>query len=780
MQDNSYINRLLYENGNEKLSHDDKISDMLLPDNNDLLLKKTVTSNYKKEWKGTLKNPNKIFKKIIKEKSPKTKVFKISDPAKCTQKELDALGPAFSRLTDIQRGPFKCPYHNPPTNDVCEVQKTEQFSVNDPHRKETIKISRTYECLDDDLNESFSRPDDLPIANSTVHSRTEVEDRKPVPPSLESQPNKYSFDLPPRKAKKLANTTHAMCNDDPCDNNIKLKQYRQALHEKILKHAKKTTFDQSNVNMNQRSNEPESENHVETKMIPFDTHSNSTDDSISKTRTFQTQFFGVGTPDLTNHQANQNDCCSREMKTFGFALSRDSEIVYSRKRDSARSYNLNNNNSNNLKSYMNGVKDKKKLMLARKIRKMFKHNKNHVGKFRYNLNNFGRLLNVKNEDEKKMNMSNNNNNSETIYRKANRYKNIQARKKDKVANEQTFEGNYAQKTIDDYRLGPFLGRGGFGFVFLCQCKESQSVYAVKCIRWGQIEDERERAALRNEQAIHSSLKNNFILPLVTTFASKYAYHLVLDYCATDLWALHKKNADLFQKFSDSLLKYYAAGMYLGLEYMHQLDIIHRDFKTPNILITTRGHIKITDFGLSARKVNEFCTTLAGTPCTMAPEVFLARPYHWAVDWWAYGCVLFELWQNKTPFHTKVCWDAYAGWEKHYYSFNHKRKIGDRSCYLIEPGEDFNIHTVRFNPSPNVNPELYEMIVGLLQVKPIRRLGSSTKEKCRAIRRQKYFRGFNWEEMLLNQTMPPLLPKGLKSNQIMYRPAHHAMEEIFRN
>lgn len=89
-----------------------------------------------------------------------------------------------------------------------------------------------------------------------------------------------------------------------------------------------------------------------------------------------------------------------------------------------------------------------------------------------------------------------------------------------------------------------------------------------------------------------------------------------------------------------------------------MGIIHRDIKSENILIDSRENVRITDFGLSYLEPtgqplcqeNKYAIDFLGTPPYMAPEVLRNKevPFHRmrrygiAVDWWALGCILFEL------------------------------------------------------------------------------------------------------------------------------------------
>ena len=77
------------------------------------------------------------------------------------------------------------------------------------------------------------------------------------------------------------------------------------------------------------------------------------------------------------------------------------------------------------------------------------------------------------------------------------------------------------------------------------------------------------------------------------------------------------------------------------EYMHGMNIIYRDLKPENLLVSADGYLKLTDFGFAKVVVNR-TYTLCGTPEYIAPEILLNKGHGKPVDYWALGILIYEM------------------------------------------------------------------------------------------------------------------------------------------
>lgn len=153
-------------------------------------------------------------------------------------------------------------------------------------------------------------------------------------------------------------------------------------------------------------------------------------------------------------------------------------------------------------------------------------------------------------------------------------------------------------TIKDFDIIKPISRGAFGKVFLAKkkcLKNDDTVYAIKVMKKSELIQKNMVAQAIAERNAMAITRSPFCVNLFYCLQSRDNIFLVMEYLiGGDLKSL----LGVYGFFDESMAKFYVAEIALALSYLHKHDIIHRDLKPDNILLTSKGHIKLTDFGLS--------------------------------------------------------------------------------------------------------------------------------------------------------------------------------------
>jgi len=280
-----------------------------------------------------------------------------------------------------------------------------------------------------------------------------------------------------------------------------------------------------------------------------------------------------------------------------------------------------------------------------------------------------------------------------------------------------------------------IGKGGFAKVMQVRKKDNGKIYAMKVLKKKELIARKQVAHTNTERKILQDIDNPFIVALRFAFQTATKLYMVLDYFNGGELFFHLKNNG---HFPEVRARFYAAEIVLALECMHVNRIIYRDLKPENILLDEKGHIRLTDFGLSKELDvgSETTLTFCGTPEYLAPEVILGQPYGQACDWWSLGTVLYEMITGMGPFY------------------------------------DENLHTMydkilraklTFPTDPNIiiSANAKKFIGLLLERNPKARLGSASKNGVEDIKKHPFFEGLDWTKLYAKQLVAPFVPTVLE-------------------
>ncbi|RMZ84594.1 hypothetical protein DV737_g1151, partial [Chaetothyriales sp. CBS 132003] len=151
-------------------------------------------------------------------------------------------------------------------------------------------------------------------------------------------------------------------------------------------------------------------------------------------------------------------------------------------------------------------------------------------------------------------------------------------------------------SIKDFEIIKPISRGAFGSVYLAKKKRTGEYFAIKVLRKSDMIAKNQVTNVKAERAIMMwQGESDFVAKLYYTFSSKDCLFLVMEYLnGGDCAALVKILGGLTEDWA----KKYVAEVVLGVQHLHTRGIVHRDLKPDNLLIDSRGHLKLTDFGLS--------------------------------------------------------------------------------------------------------------------------------------------------------------------------------------
>jgi serine/threonine protein kinase len=287
-----------------------------------------------------------------------------------------------------------------------------------------------------------------------------------------------------------------------------------------------------------------------------------------------------------------------------------------------------------------------------------------------------------------------------------------------------------------FEVVKMIGKGGFSRVLEVRKKDSGELFAMKSMNKAFLKREHKIPQVLTERQVMARLNHPFIVQLKWAFQSvrvsqDHELHLVMDFCPGGELFFHLHNLG---RFSEDQAKFYFGEIVLGLEHLHNNNIIYRDIKPENILLDIDGHVKLTDFGLAKEHLNSSAISYSfcGSPEYMSPEMLRRQGHGRPVDFYSLGALLFEMLTGLPPF----------------YSRNKTKMYG------------------RIQQEPLVVPNFVSdrarsLLHGLLEKDPTRRIGA--QRGLTEVREHPWCAKIKWDKLLRRKILPPFRPNLKLSN-----------------
>ena len=273
-----------------------------------------------------------------------------------------------------------------------------------------------------------------------------------------------------------------------------------------------------------------------------------------------------------------------------------------------------------------------------------------------------------------------------------------------------------------YKIISKLGDGSYGVVYLAVniiTKQNIAMKKIKKVKENEIDD----MEIKNEINILKKLDHPNIVKIIEFYSAPKAYYIITDFCSCGELYNQIKN-----QYSENQLAVLFYQVLSGLYYLHSNNIVHRDLKLENILIseiekdkvTNEKYfwVKIIDFGTAKIfEKNKSEKAVVGSSYYIAPEV-LHKHYNEKCDTWSVGVILYMLIVGRAPFDGKTDEEIIENIEKGQFNSKHKELL-------------------------NSSEEVQDLVKKLLEVNVKKRLSSSEALK------HPWFKKFNGKSLYSN-------------------------------
>ncbi|KAK9480801.1 kinase-like domain-containing protein [Lipomyces japonicus] len=252
------------------------------------------------------------------------------------------------------------------------------------------------------------------------------------------------------------------------------------------------------------------------------------------------------------------------------------------------------------------------------------------------------------------------------------------------------ERAYLRKRRTRLRYGDFdiltqVGQGGYGQVYLARKSDTKEICALKVMKKRLLFKLDEIRHVLTERDILTAGNSPWLVKLLYAFQDQESIYLAMEYVPGGDYRTLLNNTGIL---SSRHARFYLSEMFCAIASLHKMGYIHRDLKPENFLIDASGHVKLTDFGLSAgalsndrvesmrvkldavkdfkvtyRSIKErqhlyrslrekdvnYASSIVGSPDYMSLDVLQGTQYDFTIDYWSLGCILFETLCGYPPF-----------------------------------------------------------------------------------------------------------------------------------
>jgi NIMA (never in mitosis gene a)-related kinase len=210
-------------------------------------------------------------------------------------------------------------------------------------------------------------------------------------------------------------------------------------------------------------------------------------------------------------------------------------------------------------------------------------------------------------------------------------------------------------SLKKYKKIKYLGKGSYGAAILVELRSNPAQkFVIKEIIIGHLKPA-EQVSARQEAEVLNQMKHSNITMYVESFVESSKLYIVMEHAdggdISESIKRRKANGNLYPETEAMRI---FVQICLAMKHVHEANILHRDLKSQNIFLTTKGVVKLGDFGIA--KVldasDDQARTQIGTPYYLSPEICESKPYGRQSDVWSLGVVLFELLALELPFQAQ--------------------------------------------------------------------------------------------------------------------------------